>query len=338
MAVSGNLSDETNVGVNPLQDSQTENYFGFTTRSSHSDMKLIVDDVPLYVKRILLEMAYPVLKRIFDEQLQDEDNNEVTLDDEDAEGFAEFLACFYPSCEHTIDMNNVFRILPFVYKYEVERLMKESETLLTNSLPETSSLKCIIKYLSVARQQSMYSVLKLLVDIYKRSIQRAVETITHEAHIQQAIFSDVKPFLRTEASKYRFLSAGPNGRERYMDLDDFQDAKYSTAQYEGSHPEVFEDKPIKILTLTLWNINLDISVVNGYEYRFLFTCNAGVNFMVAVKIVYKNNTSEAQEICVQNSGQTPLRLLICDTDTTTVYQMNGRYTIRFHVLMTKPTQ
>ena len=338
MAVSGNLSDETNVGVNPLQDSQTENYFGFTTRSSHSDMKLIVDDVPLYVKRRPLEMESPVLKRIFDEQLQDEDKNEIRLDDKDAKVFAEFLACFYPYCKHTIDMNNVFRILPFVYKYEVERLMEESETLLTNSLPETSSVKRIIKDLSVARQQSMYSVLKLLVDIYKRSIQRAVETITHEADIQQVIVSEVIPFLRTEASKDRFLSAGPNGRERYMDLVDFQDANYSTAQYEGSHPEVFEHKPIKILTLTLWNINLDISVVNGYKYRFLFTCNAGVKFKVAVKIVYKNNTSEAQEICVQRSGQTPLSLSIFDTDTTTVYQMNGTYTIQFHVLMTKPTQ
>ena len=106
----------------------------------------------------------------------------------------------------SIDMNNMFRILPFVYKYKVERLMKKSATLLTKSLTETESEKHIFKCLSVARQYSISAVFqtctKSLVDIYKKDIQRADEIITHEADIQQAIVSDVLPLLRSEASKY----------------------------------------------------------------------------------------------------------------------------------------
>ena len=121
-----------------------------------------------------------------------------------------------------------------------------------------------------------------------------------------------------------------------MELDDFQDTKYSTAQHKGSHPNLFEYKPIKILTLTLWNIILDISVMNGYKYLCSCTCNTDVKFMVAVKIVYKNNIPEAKEICEQKSGQTPLSLLFSEQKTG--YRLNGTYTIWVHVLMARPTQ
>ena len=336
------MSNQTNEQSEPEQESQNGNDFGFKTESSQSDMTLIVGSVPLFVNKAVLEIASPVLKKIFDEQLQAGDKRQVTLDEVDAEGFIEFLACFYPSCVHKVRISNVFRILPLAYKYQVARLMEKSVALLTKSLTGNQAEDYIYKCLSVAKQQSITTLegkcVEVLVDIYKTDIQRADEILTLRGDVQPAVTSAMIPFLRSEASKYRFLAAGPTCRDIHLDLKDFQDAKYVTLHFRINPSEVFREK--NIFSFQVWNVGLNIKAklaarVDIIEFTFE---TSGYNCMIAVKMTIKNNNTGREDYWKQEIGITYLSIDFTSKKAKTLgIPWTENFTIVAHVLLNKPT-
>ena len=269
-------------------------------------MTLIVGSVPLFVNKAVLEIASPVLKKIFDEQLQAGDKRQVTLDEVDAEGFIEFLACFYPSCVHKVRISNVFRILPLAYKYQVARLMEKSVALLMKSLTGNQTEDHVYKCLSIAEQQSITTLegkcVEVLVDIFKTDIQRADEILTLRGDVKLVVISAMIPLLCSEASKYRFLAAGPTCRDIHLDLKNFHDAKYLTLQFQINSSEVFREK--KISSFHVWNVDLNIATklgphVDSVEFTFE---TSGYNCMIAVKITMRNNNPGKEDYWKQGKG------------------------------------
>ena len=336
------MSNQTNVQSQPEQESQNGNDFGFKTESSQSDMTLIVGSVPLFVNKAVLEIASPVLKKIFDEQLQGGDKRQVTLDEVDAEGFIEFLACFYPSCVHKVRMSNVFRILPLAYKYQVARLMEKSVALLIKSLTGNQKEDHIYKCLSIAEQQSITTLegkcVEVLVEIFKTDVQRADEIITLKADVKEAVTSAVIPLLRSEASKYRFLAAGPTCRDIHLDLKNFNDAKYLTFQFQINPSEVFREK--KISSFHVWNFDLNIATklgpqVDSVEFTFE---TSGYNCMIAVKMTMRNNNTGREDYWKQEIGITYLSIEFTSKKAKTLgIPWTENFTIVAHVLLNKPT-
>ena len=310
----------------PEQESQNGNDFGFKTESSQSDMTLIVGSVPLFVNKAVLEIASPVLKKIFGEQLQAGDKRQVTLDEVDAEGFIEFLACFYPSCVHKVRISNVFRILPLAYKYQVARLMEKSVALLMKSLTGNQAEDHIYKCLSVAKQQSITTLegkcMEVLVDMYKTNIQRADEILTLRADVQPAVTSAMIPLLRSEASKYRFLAAGPKGQDIHLDLKDFQDAKYLTTRFQINPSKVvygYGEKTVS--SFHVWNVDLNIEIELGPKVdrvKFFFKMSAGYTYTIAAKMAIKSNSPGKDDVWKQDKGNTKLSIPFTQGDAKTV--------------------
>ena len=321
-----------------------ENDFGFKTKFRHSDVTLTIGGINLYVNTAVLGMVSPSLQRIFDEKLQDDGKQEITLDDEDVQGFIEFLACIYPGCLHDVTKDNVFRILPLADKYHVEFLMKKSVNLLMNSLIDNQAEDHIYQCLSVAKQHSITRLktkcMELLVEIYKTDIQRADEILTLKEEVKPVVTSAMIPLLRSEASKYRFLVAGPihERRDSHMDLKDFHDAKYSTLQFKVDLPSVFHEFEVNktVSSFHVWDVDMNIDMrLKGRDTSFSFT-SSGYKYMIAAKMAIKNNTTGKVEDWKQDKGNTELSITFIHQDEKTegIRWIN----IVAHVLLNKPTK
>ena len=344
MAENEKMSDQWNSRFEMSEESEHKTDFGFRTKSCHSDMTLQVGGDTLHVNKAVLQMVSPVFKEMFDEKVNVEDKNDIVLDDEDVDGFIEFLACFYPSCEHEIDINNLFHILPLACKYKVERLTKKCVPLLMKSLTDNQSEEHIYQCLSVAKQHSITAVeekcLESLIDLYKTEVHRADEILTLKEEVKPVVVSAMIPFLRSEANKYRFLSAGPEGQNKSMCLEVFQDAKYSTVQLEIYVPDDQTYPLSKTFPLTIWNVHVlvKLELVRESYRHIIISCSSNNSYIFAIKVVLKNNIPGKEDIMTQNGGYMPFNLGFTSQDLRSKgFLLNRRYTMTAHVLMNRPT-
>ena len=202
--------------------------FGFDMKTEKSDLVIIVQDKPLYVKRSVLEDASPVFEKIFEEKL--DSNKELHVEGTSYGDFAEFLACVQPRNRRRITTSNVLRMLDLAEQYQVDNLKERCEECLLNTLLTVQlQTKSIVILLSYSHDFGLEDLKELCL---VKGRERPIEEIFDENSLRY-LSSDVKcnlyeefiPALSAKSQKADFLTTAFS-KEEQISLEEFVDAKH----------------------------------------------------------------------------------------------------------------
>jgi hypothetical protein len=83
---------------------------------SKTDLILEVEDMKIYVSKLVLSLASPVFDKMFQSDFKDGKCDVLALPEHRSDDVTEFLRCIYPNTLSPVTRENVAMILPLVEK------------------------------------------------------------------------------------------------------------------------------------------------------------------------------------------------------------------------------
>ena len=347
--------DKSDVFSDETEDEKIESKrtFGFDVKTAKTDLTLLVENKKIYVTRVALEMISPAFEKLFSEEMLIGEEHVVEIREKIFEDFVEFLACIYPGKMQEVTSTNVYRVLPFAFEYDVDFLKRRCESVLIDEMSRTGvDESVIVKCANAAFLYNLLSVRQLglggIVSRRLREIETSDEQLQLDTKDKVYVYEKMLPYLRSEACKYRYLSAGRNCKNT-VNLETFTDAKYKRLDFQLV---VGEEKTARYW-VDIWSRRHEVDVERKNSITIELTVD---NFedmkyppvSVACKVVVKNNDPRCpegdfsvQEYKIINDIEYfyhfPITLNLHSKDLQHIkYRMNGVYRISVHILMNNP--
>lgn len=131
------------------------------------DVKLIVENKPLFTSRSLLAFASPVFRCMFSGEFKEKDQTEVELPEKSYQDVSEMIRFIHPGFGDDLEggVDSAFRLLPIADEYQIEKLKDKCQDVLKSNIESDSFTQdFLIQCLVVADKYYLQRLLNICVE------------------------------------------------------------------------------------------------------------------------------------------------------------------------------
>ncbi|XP_060567042.1 uncharacterized protein LOC132725872 [Ruditapes philippinarum] len=337
--------------------------FGFTEKSSKTDMCLLVEGTKLYVAKLILSLASPVFDTMFQSDFKEKSSDELELPGKKLRDVLEFLRCIYPNTYTQINRDNARIILPLLEEYQVLQLKPRCELVLLETVTEQTTTNELLQLLKEAC-------------LYDLKALRARCIVLISSKPCDALDENYcKSFPSANALNEIFVNVNTSMKKRLAELEQVAEENVLFKQYISSEirnrkkdlkldPEKrWDDKTIVIIDvipgdreesegvdINIWEVPLKINIMNKNSSLYLKVENISKNRAIcglSVLCILVNRQPSGKNHMIVYNGSFPLyaqnrSFEILGTESIEQvgngYILNGKIGIIAQVYMSKPNK